>query len=157
MSADQLTFAGIPDGTVCRCERCNVPIRMDPKPDSRARMLERAQKPQALCVNCALHDCLRNTYPLNILLAESGPSALAHDHIRRQIEKVMRVGNADAFPDEIDWDRIAENWELPFPGPVKPSAENPMSEKALREIKQGTRRALRPPANRARDREVGNE
>ena len=107
-------------------------------------MLRRGKTSDGYCVDCAVHDWLRNTYPINIQLAESGPSPLVHAHVRRQVEEIMRVGNADASPDEIDWDRIIANWELPFPRPVKPTAENPMHEKDLQEITRGERKALRP-------------
>jgi hypothetical protein len=28
---------------------------------------------------------------------------------------VMRAGDADAKPDELDWPAIVEYWDLPFP------------------------------------------
>jgi hypothetical protein len=70
----------------------------------------------------------------------------------QQIENVMRVGKSDALPDEINWDRIIANWELPFPQPVRSTPENPMSEKDLARIARGGPEAwslaLRPPPRR---------
>jgi len=95
-----------------------------------------------LCVNCAVHDWLRNTYPLNILLAQSGPKVLLFEHIQKQFTEIMRIGFADAKPDEIDWQSIVDNWELPFLKKMKPSSMNLVSEKELDEIAAGTRPGL---------------
>ena len=43
----------------------------------------------------------------------------------------MRVGGADANPDEIDWNQIVENWDLPFKNKVKATAMNPASQAVL--------------------------
>ena len=131
------------DRTVCLCERCGGLVCIDPKPHSEATMLRRGKTSDGYCVDCAVHDWLRNTYPINIQLAESGPAALAHAEIQRQFEDMMRLGNADASPDEIHWDRIIANWERPFPRPVKPTAKNPVCEKQLQEI---SRRGQGPPS-----------
>jgi len=54
----------------------------------------------------------------------------------------MKVGLADAKPDEIDWDRIVENWDLPFKKKIKSSAMNPCSQREIDEIAKGTRPGL---------------
>jgi hypothetical protein len=102
-------------------------------------MLRRSKEPKGLCVNCAVHDFLRNTYPANILLAQSGPKALVHPHIQEQFAGIMKVGMADAVPDEINWNLIIENWDLPFPHKIKPSSTNPCSQLEFDEIASGKR------------------
>jgi len=72
-----------------------------------------------------------------MLLAESGPKNLLYPHIQEQFTGLMRVGLADAQPDEIDWNKIVENWDLPFPHKIKPSGMNPCSQKELDAIKAG--------------------
>jgi len=121
-----------------RCLRCGVRVKVSGRGNPKAKMLRRSNEPKGLCVNCAVHDWLRNTYPVNILLAQSGPKALVHPHIREQFAGIMRTGMADAMPDEINWDLVIENWDLPFPHKVKPSAMNPCSQKELDAIKAGT-------------------
>jgi len=69
-----------------------------------------------------------------MLLAESGPKGLAYPHIQEQFAALMKVGLADALPDEINWNLIIENWDLPFPSKIKPSSTNPCSQKELDEI-----------------------
>lgn len=123
------------------CQRCGEPCRLSGPPSKNAKMLRFAEGP-GLCVNCAVHDWLRNTYPPNILLAHSGPKVLLFTHIQEQFAEIMRIGFADAKPDEIDWNRIVENWDLPFPHKMKKGPMNPCSQKELDEIASGKRTGL---------------
>jgi len=124
------------------CQRCELPVRIEPKPGSKARLLKRAKTGNGLCVHCAVHDWLRNTYPVNLLLAESGPKALLVPDLQEQFAGLMRQGNADAVPDEINWARIVEFWNLPFATPVKQTAMNPAGQRDLDEIAGGKRAGL---------------
>jgi hypothetical protein len=81
---------------------------------------------------------LRNTYPPNIQLAESGPGILLLPHLQKIFTNIMRAGFADAVPEEIDWQMIVFNWELPFREKVKPSASNPCDQDELDAIAAGT-------------------
>ncbi len=38
--------------------------------------------------------------------------ALRLPHAQEQFAVVMRAGNADASPDEIDWDRVISLWDI---------------------------------------------
>jgi len=115
------------------CQRCGAECVINPPKESNAKMLKRA-KGGGLCVNCAVHDWLRNTYPVNILLAQSGPKALQFEHIRQQFADIMKSQKADAEFGEIDWDAIIKNWELPFPNKVKPSNTNPYRKTTINKI-----------------------
>jgi len=110
-------------------------------------MLRHSKEPKGLCINCAVHYWLRNTYPPNILIAQSGPKILLYTHIQKQFTENMRIGFSDAKPDEINWQMIVDNWELPFPHKVKSSPMNPYGQKELDEIKAGNRRCFGPPKN----------
>ena len=116
------------------CERCRTQLKVDAKRNSNAKMLRRSKEPKGICVNCAVHDWLRNTYPPNMLLAQSGPNVLLYTHIQEQFAELMKVGFADANPDEIDWQRIVDNWDLPFPTKLKTSGMNPCSQQDLDEM-----------------------
>jgi len=131
------------------CERCGAQLKVDAVPGSKAKMLRRSKEAKGLCVNCAVHDWLRHTYPPNILLAQSGPKVLLFPHIQEQFTEIMRIGFADAKPDEIDWQRIVDNWELPFPSKMKPSAANPCSQEEIDEIAAGKRPGLGSPSKAA--------
>ena len=124
------------------CQRCGASCQVDAVPGSEAKMLRRSKEPKGLCVNCAVHDFLRNTYPPNIQLAESGPKILLYPHIQGLFAEIMKTGFADARTDEIDWELIVDNWELPFPTKIKPSAMNPCSQQELDEVAAGTRPGL---------------
>lgn len=123
------------------CLRCGTRCRLDAPGNPDARMLRRCEKP-GLCVNCAVHDFLRNCYPVNMQLAESGPGLLAHPHIQELFAGIMRVGLADAMPDEINWNLIIQNWDLPFRNKIKKSSTNPCSQLELDEIATGERAGL---------------
>lgn len=131
--------------TIIHCPRCEVRCRVSQPGNPKAKLLRRSKEPKGLCVNCAVHDWLRNTYPCNILLAQSGPKALVLPHIQEQFAGIMRVGLADAMPDEIKWDLIIENWDLPFPSKIKPSCTNPCSQLELDKITSGERSAFGEP------------
>lgn len=126
----------------CQCERCGVRLQVGPAPGSEARLLRRSKVPKGFCINCAVHNFLRNTYPPNIQLAESGPEILLIRHIQDVFVGIMKAGFADANPDEIDWQRIVDNWELPFSKGVKTSGMNPCSQKLLDEVAAGTQPGL---------------
>jgi len=113
------------------CQRCGATCKIDPKLGSKATMLKRGKDAKGLCVNCAAHDGLRNTYPVNLILAQSGPRTLAFPHIQEQFAGLMKMANSDARPDEINWQRIIDNWDLPFPTKLRPSAENPVTQEEL--------------------------
>ena len=115
----------------CNCQRCGVKCRVDPVANSKARMVKRSKVPKGLCINCAVHDTLRNLYPANMLLASSGPRGLAFPHIQEQFAGILKSALSDARPDEIDWDTIIENWDLPFPYKLKRSATNPVDQAEL--------------------------
>ena len=121
------------------CVRCGVPCQIEGPGNPDAKMLRRATVP-GMCVNCAVHDWLRNSYPINMMLARAGPVNLQYTHIQEQFAGIMKVGMADAMPDEIDWDLIIKNWDLPFKHPVKRRAENPVGQKELDDIAMGKER-----------------
>lgn len=119
------------NNTIINCERCGARCKVTGPRNSDAKMLRRSKEPKGLCVNCAVHNWLRNTYPVNLLLASSGPQVLRFEHIRQQFAGIMQVAMADANPDEIDWEAIIDNWERPFKNKVKATAMNPASQDVL--------------------------
>ena len=120
-----------------KCDRCEVKLRIDPQRGSRATMLRRAKAAKGYCLSCAVHDWLRHTYPVNIQLAQSGPHILLHPQARELFGQIMQDQHADAQPDEINWNLIVENWELPWPEPVSILPTNPASQQERDDIKAG--------------------
>jgi hypothetical protein len=110
-------------GPHCLCERCSRPCRVAPDRNPEAKLLRKSAVPKGVCVNCAATEWLMNTYPCNMLLDQSGPEHLRHPAIQEQFAAIMASGMADARPDEIDWEAVIANWDLPIQ--LKGSAINP--------------------------------
>jgi len=119
------------DRRMTNCGRCGAACKVNPLSGSKATMLKRSRDPKGLCINCAAHDWLYNTYPVNLLLAQSGPKGLAFPYMQKQFARLMKMANSDARPDEISWDAIIANWDLPFPTKFRPRAENPVTQEEL--------------------------
>jgi len=128
--------------TGCNCERCGAKCKVDPLHGSRAKILKRSKVPKGLCINCAVHDFLRNTYPVNMLLAGMrNPECLLLPHLQQQFAVILRSGFSDAKSSEINWRLIIDKWDLPFPNKVKRSSMNPMNDEDLaREPEEEARR-----------------
>lgn len=122
-----------------RCPRCARPMQVAARRTEEARLLRHAAEPRGYCVDCAVTEFLKNTYPVNMIVEESehGASMLLSSHVQEQFAEIMRAGLADAVPDEIDWERVVRNWDLPFERSPRPSATNPHTP---------TRRTRRKPA-----------
>lgn len=118
---------------ITSCQRCKAKCKIDPKPQSNAKMLKRGKTAKGFCINCAVHNWFRNTYPANLILAgmRNPADTLRLEHIQQQFTNIMKVGLADACPDEIDWLEIIWNWALPWKNKVKGTAMNPASQMIL--------------------------
>lgn len=95
------------------CERCGVAAR-GAKGNPDARMMRHAEK--GVCVNCGTVLFLKDLEELHggrlLPPGTTWREALALPHIQEQFGRLMRVGKADAQPDEIDWERVAQLWDL---------------------------------------------
>ena len=133
---------------VATCKRCGVQCQISPIPGSEARMLKRANQ-QGLCLNCAVHDTLRYLYPMNLQLARSGPKGLLDPESQRMFFDICVAAGTDARFEDIDWQRVVANWNLPFPTKIKRTATNPVTQEDLdREAAEGAterREGWKPP------------
>lgn len=111
-------------GAICNCERCGVRCRVGAVEPSKAKMLRRSTKPKGMCNNCAVTEFLANTYPPNMLIEESphGAAILLFPQIQEQFAAIM-AGRSDMKPEEINWQIVVDNWDLPLT--VKKSPTNP--------------------------------
>ena len=96
------------------CERCKRRCRTA-KGNPEARILRASEGPGGLCAACAVTYFLQNTSPVCDLLKEKGPGILRLAHVQEQFAEIMRIGHADASPDEIDWEAVIGMWDVPFP------------------------------------------
>ena len=92
------------------CKRCGKPCQGgEGNPD--ARLLKRSQS--GYCADCALTAFLKGTEPLGMLIEENGIDTLRNPNFQLQILRLLIVGKSDAVIDDIDMERVIENWKLP--------------------------------------------
>jgi len=101
-------------GRVTVCKRCKAPCRVATEKNPEARFLRRSLKPQGLCVNCATTQFLKSIESLESSIQKHGLESLLNPMFQKQFQKVMISGGADASFDEINWDVVIKNWDLPF-------------------------------------------
>jgi hypothetical protein len=94
------------------CKRCGFgPLQAaDGNPD--ARLLRHAR--EGLCASCAITQVIKAT-PMVLGIERNGVEILRDPRVQAQFARLLDVGRADASPDEIDWERVITNWELPDP------------------------------------------
>jgi hypothetical protein len=107
------------DIQIINCSRCGAPCKLATEATEEARLLRAATRSETsgYCVDCAATDFLQNQYPhLAKLIAGNpqGKQMLLDTRVQAQFARVMQAGNADARPDEINWGRVVDLWEMPF-------------------------------------------
>ncbi len=80
-------------------------------------LLKHATRPETsgYCPDCGVTDFFKNQSPLGQLIRDK--DMLLASHVQTQFAKLMLTGNADARPEEINWQRVHDNWDLPFQKP----------------------------------------
>ena len=105
------------------CSRCGAPCKLFDKATEDARLLKHATKPETsgYCPDCAVTDFFKN----HAMLAQAmemnpvGKSMLLDPRVQQQFTGLLQVGKADATPSEINWQRVYDNWDLPFEKPKR--------------------------------------
>jgi hypothetical protein len=104
---------------VVNCSRCGEPCKLADTANEEARLLKHATKPETsgYCLDCAVADFMQNRSHLAEMMAMNphGKQMLLDARVQQQFAAVMQAGQADARPEEINWQRVYEHWELPFP------------------------------------------
>jgi len=109
------TLPGLDTGkaAVCSCGRCERPCRVDGPGNPDAQIFRKSAVPSGYCVDCVATEFLLNSYPVNMDLDEKGPESLRNPQLQQLFGDLMRTAMADASLDEINWDRVIANWDLP--------------------------------------------
>ena len=94
------------------CDRCRREGLQPGEGNPAARLLKRATA--GCCADCSITAFLRTMPPLSELLEVQGPQVLLNPIVQQQVARILASGQADARPEEIDWARVVENWELPL-------------------------------------------
>lgn len=88
------------------CKRCGIPCRPGESSNPNAAQT-------GLCVNCGITQFIRSTETLMRSLEGAGPGVLLLSHVQKKIAVLLRGGEADASPDEINWQTVVDNWVMP--------------------------------------------
>lgn len=125
---------------VVHCERCHAPCRVADRQNPDARLLRASLTGKGYCVNCGVTEFLKFEHTVGTITrrceecgdcvdAQPGEIPCRCDkpqpadprkffglpHVQEQFAAIMSTGGADASPEEIDWDEVIANWDLPFP------------------------------------------
>ncbi len=104
-------------GSGCACERCKVPLRVADDRKAEARMLRLAKTPRGYCINCAVREWF---YTMRDTFRDLRPEDLRLAHVQQQTALVMKAAGSDARPEEIAWEKVVADWDLPLRGAAKP-------------------------------------
>lgn len=94
-----------------KCQRCGCLANGTPSAKPDARMLRHATA--GVCIECAVVLFIQRLSNMHVPGAFRGlPESLRLPHVQEQFAAVMRAGNAEASPEEVDWDRVIEVWSI---------------------------------------------
>lgn len=104
---------------IVNCSRCGAACKLADTSREDARLLKHATKPETsgYCPDCAVADFMQNHSPLGQLMMgnpQGGKAMLLDPRVQQQFSGLLQAGKADASPSEINWQRVHENWDLPF-------------------------------------------
>jgi len=98
------------------CPRCQRECVASEAGNQQARPLRKSTN--GMCLECAATAAI-------LALPSAGtfpPEAVLLPHIQAQFTAVLRAGLADDEAFNVDWQRVVDNWGLPFPRGHQPEA-----------------------------------
>ncbi|HYE72603.1 MAG TPA: hypothetical protein VEF04_04695 [Blastocatellia bacterium] len=101
-------------GALVNCSRCGIVCQIAQTANKEARPLKHAAK-EGCCVACALTGFLKLELEIEHLLPPGTDisEALKMPHIQQQFGRVFIAGQSDVTLDQINWERVTSNWDLP--------------------------------------------
>ena len=102
------------------CVRCGLRCQPGKRGDPKARPFQGAEK--GLCADCAVtHLFLSPDFEMIRLgLLKHGLEVLRIPAIQNQFAEALIVGKSDLQIEDISWDRVIKQWNLPFPTGYRP-------------------------------------
>lgn len=98
-----------------RCQRCQLSLRVRVQPGNPdALLLRHSATGEGLCASCAAASFLQSIEHIKRSI-DGNRALLLWDAMQMQFATLMQSGNADAKPEEINWQHVYECWDLPFP------------------------------------------
>lgn len=102
-----------PKTKTATCERCGKQLQVAPSRRKDSKPFRLAKVPKGVCADCVMTQFLYNTYPINMQIDEAGPELLLKPGIREAFLACGLLEHCDLTIDEIDWQRVVNNWRLP--------------------------------------------
>lgn len=96
------------------CPRCGKECNAEKSGNQNARPLRKSDN--GMCLECTATGVILSLPSAGMFPKE----AMLAPYIQTQFEAVLRVGNADSDAYGVDWNRVVENWDLPFPRKFAP-------------------------------------
>lgn len=110
------------------CLRCNR-LCQTGTPDPKARMIRHSAS-DGFCPDCIITKCLRSIEAIENIIGGTpacgtsrglkvparegiGPQALLLPHLRKNFQSIL--GHTQMREEDINWPRVVENWDLPWP------------------------------------------
>jgi hypothetical protein len=103
-------------GALAKCDRCSVQLRIAESRRQDSRPFRKSATIHGHCPDCVMTEFLYNTYPVNMLIDERGPEMLLNAEFMRMAllsSGVMDPAHCEMDVNEINWQRVVDNWDLP--------------------------------------------
>ena len=102
------------------CIRCGQPCQPGESKDLEARPFRFTKK--GLCGNCVVTQFLLSADMAGIRngLLRNGIEVLRVKAIQEQFAAILKVGHSELSEEQIDWEAVLNQWDLPFPKGYQP-------------------------------------
>jgi hypothetical protein len=98
------------------CPRCERPCVAVGGGNPEARLLKLVEPGEdGLCPDCSITSFIMSVETLMYGIEKNGMGILLDRRIQVGFEELMKVGNADAKPEQINWQNVVDNWHLDMP------------------------------------------
>lgn len=98
------------------CARCGRLCILGSRPNPDGRLMTFATKEDAgLCADCAATAFLKSSSTIAYGIDKNGTEILLSRQAQEQFGAIMIAGDADAKPEELNWQSIVDNWDKPIP------------------------------------------
>ena len=100
------------------CLRCGKLCRPAKSENPDARPFRKALR--GLCPDCVTTNFLLSVEPIKDAIVKNGLGILQNPIMQKQFALVLEAGGSELQIEEINWNRVIENWEMSWPKGFKP-------------------------------------
>lgn len=99
---------------ITKCTRCGRQCIPGKSLNPEARPFKGAM--EGLCADCVVTSFLQSDEVLQQAIVKTKKAVLLLPFAQEQFFKLMKVGRSELSSDEINWEVVVDQWDLPFPG-----------------------------------------